>query len=267
MFRSAHHAHPVGSLLRFASSRCLPSYRAEGCTRLALGGPALLARSLAFPTRCAPEIDATTRAAACDPRQAGELECRTCCHTLRVGGPVTRPSSLRRRGWCAYALGTTTIRSACRWTRCCILSRRRSRIGASAGSQMGPVPTRPWLRRDKEADLVGEAEVVDLGSRALLPGRCVIYLIDTTEVPDFNTMYELYDPCTVMFFYRNKVRATEGLRGYRAAVVPSVRAWVGFRVHACWGRARAWRSGCGAGWFMRQLACRLAAHHDRLGHG
>ena len=33
---------------------------------------------------------------------------------------------------------------------------------------------------------------------------CVIYLIDTTEVPDFNTMYELYDPCTVMFFFRNK---------------------------------------------------------------
>jgi len=33
---------------------------------------------------------------------------------------------------------------------------------------------------------------------------CVIYLIDTSEVPDFNTMYELYDPCTVMFFYRNK---------------------------------------------------------------
>ncbi|CAO2188143.1 unnamed protein product [Urochloa humidicola] len=31
----------------------------------------------------------------------------------------------------------------------------------------------------------------------------VIYLIDITEVPDFNTMYELYDPSTVMFF-RNK---------------------------------------------------------------
>lgn len=25
------------------------------------------------------------------------------------------------------------------------------------------------------------------------------------QVPDFNTMYELYDPCTVMFFFRNKV--------------------------------------------------------------
>lgn len=26
--------------------------------------------------------------------------------------------------------------------------------------------------------------------------------VDTTEVPDFTTMYELYDPVTVMFFYR-----------------------------------------------------------------
>ena len=32
----------------------------------------------------------------------------------------------------------------------------------------------------------------------------VIYLVDITEVPDFNTMYELYDPCTVMNFFRNK---------------------------------------------------------------
>jgi len=32
----------------------------------------------------------------------------------------------------------------------------------------------------------------------------VIYLVDITEVPDFNTMYELYDAVTVMFFFRNK---------------------------------------------------------------
>lgn len=32
----------------------------------------------------------------------------------------------------------------------------------------------------------------------------VIYLVDNTAVPDFNTMYEIYDACTVMFFYRNK---------------------------------------------------------------
>ena len=39
----------------------------------------------------------------------------------------------------------------------------------------------------------------------LVKNYSVIYLVDTSEVPDFNTMYELYDPCTVMFFYRNKV--------------------------------------------------------------
>jgi len=32
----------------------------------------------------------------------------------------------------------------------------------------------------------------------------VIYIVDISKVPDFNTMYELYDPCTVMFFFRNK---------------------------------------------------------------
>lgn len=32
----------------------------------------------------------------------------------------------------------------------------------------------------------------------------VMYVVDITKVPDFNTMYELYDPMTLMFFYRNK---------------------------------------------------------------
>ena len=32
----------------------------------------------------------------------------------------------------------------------------------------------------------------------------IVYLVDIKEVSDFNTMYELYDPLTVMFFYRNK---------------------------------------------------------------
>jgi len=31
-----------------------------------------------------------------------------------------------------------------------------------------------------------------------------IYLVDITTVPDFNKMYELYDPCATMFFFRNK---------------------------------------------------------------
>ncbi|KAG0569833.1 hypothetical protein KC19_6G119000 [Ceratodon purpureus] len=32
----------------------------------------------------------------------------------------------------------------------------------------------------------------------------VIYLVDVKEVHEFNVMYELYDPCTIMFFFRNK---------------------------------------------------------------
>ncbi|KAL1971419.1 hypothetical protein VTN31DRAFT_2351 [Thermomyces dupontii] len=32
----------------------------------------------------------------------------------------------------------------------------------------------------------------------------VIYLCDIDEVPEFNAMYELYDPMTIMFFFRNK---------------------------------------------------------------
>jgi DIM1 family U5 snRNP protein len=32
----------------------------------------------------------------------------------------------------------------------------------------------------------------------------VIYLVDIDEVADFNTMYEIVDECTTMFFYRNK---------------------------------------------------------------
>ena len=32
----------------------------------------------------------------------------------------------------------------------------------------------------------------------------VIYVVDIDETPDFNVMYELYDPVTVMFFFRKK---------------------------------------------------------------
>ncbi len=31
-----------------------------------------------------------------------------------------------------------------------------------------------------------------------------VYAVDLARVPDFNVMYELYDPVAVMFFYRNR---------------------------------------------------------------
>ncbi|KAL4438480.1 hypothetical protein ABPG77_000128 [Micractinium sp. CCAP 211/92] len=42
------------------------------------------------------------------------------------------------------------------------------------------------------------------GTAERMKNFAVIYLVDISEVPDFNAMYELYDPCTVMFFFRNK---------------------------------------------------------------
>ena len=51
-----------------------------------------------------------------------------------------------------------------------------------------------------------------------MPGlHAVIYLVDISECPDFNTMYELYDPCTCMFFFRNKVRSYRSSSAARAA--------------------------------------------------
>ncbi|KAJ4368197.1 U4/U6-U5 snRNP complex subunit dib1 [Neocucurbitaria cava] len=38
----------------------------------------------------------------------------------------------------------------------------------------------------------------------LVQNFAVIYTVDNTAIKDFNAMYELYDPCTVMFFFRNK---------------------------------------------------------------
>ncbi|KAK4050147.1 U4/U6-U5 snRNP complex subunit dib1 [Microbotryomycetes sp. JL201] len=50
-----------------------------------------------------------------------------------------------------------------------------------------------------------------LGVSEKVKNFAVIYLpsappdtVDITKVPDFTRMYELYDPCTTMFFYRNK---------------------------------------------------------------
>jgi DIM1 family U5 snRNP protein len=42
------------------------------------------------------------------------------------------------------------------------------------------------------------------GISDIVKNFAVIYVVDITKVPDFNNMYELYDACTVMFFYRNK---------------------------------------------------------------
>lgn len=61
-----------------------------------------------------------------------------------------------------------------------------------------PTPVKLTLRRRPHAQILA-------GTAEKMKNFAVIYLVDISEVPDFNAMYELYDPCTVMFFFRNKV--------------------------------------------------------------
>mmetsp|Transcript_91153 Transcript_91153/g.231973 ORF Transcript_91153/g.231973 Transcript_91153/m.231973 type:complete len:143 (+) Transcript_91153:80-508(+) len=54
---------------------------------------------------------------------------------------------------------------------------------------------------DPECMLMDE---VLLEASIALEEACRISLVDIKEVPDFTQQYELYDPCTLMFFYRGR---------------------------------------------------------------
>mmetsp|Transcript_3731 Transcript_3731/g.5471 ORF Transcript_3731/g.5471 Transcript_3731/m.5471 type:complete len:143 (+) Transcript_3731:88-516(+) len=57
--------------------------------------------------------------------------------------------------------------------------------------------------RDNDSTCMVQDEIL-MAVAEKVKNFAVIYLVDLDQVPDFNTMYELYDPCTIMFFYRNK---------------------------------------------------------------
>lgn len=54
--------------------------------------------------------------------------------------------------------------------------------------------------RDHDPDCMRQDEVLYKIAEKV-KNFAVIYVCDIDRVPDFNTMYELYDPCTVMFFF------------------------------------------------------------------
>jgi len=57
--------------------------------------------------------------------------------------------------------------------------------------------------RDYDQDCMRQDEVLyKIADR--VKSFAVIYVCDLEEVPDFKQMYELYDPMTLMFFFRNK---------------------------------------------------------------
>ncbi|GAA5840867.1 hypothetical protein JCM9279_001246 [Rhodotorula babjevae] len=53
---------------------------------------------------------------------------------------------------------------------------------------------------DWDSDCMRHDETL-LRTAEKVKNMAVIYTVDITQVPDFNKMYELYDPCTTMFFY------------------------------------------------------------------
>lgn len=61
------------------------------------------------------------------------------------------------------------------------------------------------IRFGRDADAVCMVQDEVLASIAeKVKNFAVIYVVDMDAVPDFIGMYELYDACTTMFFYRNK---------------------------------------------------------------
>lgn len=38
----------------------------------------------------------------------------------------------------------------------------------------------------------------------IVKAKCDIFLVDISEVPEFTQQYELYDPCTLMFFFKGR---------------------------------------------------------------
>ena len=61
--------------------------------------------------------------------------------------------------------------------------------------------------RDWDPDCMKQDEVL-YRITEMVKNFAVIYVCDIDQVPDFNQMYELYDKCTVMFFFRNKHMST-----------------------------------------------------------
>ena len=57
--------------------------------------------------------------------------------------------------------------------------------------------------KDSDKDCMLQDEVL-ASITDVVKNFAVIYVVDISEVPDFNEMYELYDPLTTMFFFRNK---------------------------------------------------------------
>ena len=66
--------------------------------------------------------------------------------------------------------------------------------------------------RDWDPDCMRQDEILHTHADKV-KNFAVVYLCDIDEVLDLNKMYELYDPLTIMFFFRNKEFTPRGKVG------------------------------------------------------
>ncbi|RCV31641.1 hypothetical protein SETIT_6G194200v2 [Setaria italica] len=67
--------------------------------------------------------------------------------------------------------------------------------------------------RGGHGDCVRFDDALAAAAERVGPGVAAMYAVDIEEVRDFNAMYELTEPCTVMFFYGYRHVNVRGLRG------------------------------------------------------
>ena len=108
------------------------------------------------------------------------LSCLISSRTCPPDGMSMRPSNLRKIGLWSFALDTIGTRSAWRCTKHYMVSLRTCRTSLSSISLI----SRPFRTSIK---LVASSSM-----------KCWTWYTDIVAAK----MYELYDPCTVMFFYR-----------------------------------------------------------------
>ena len=111
------------------------------------------------------------------------------------------------RSWRRWRSASRTLPSSTWWT-----YQRYAHSTAAAHTRLlcciRSVSSCQTLSSGKQQEAAGWGVAAGAGARAhgadCVGAHSTATRLGALQVPDFNTMYELYDPCTTMFFFRNK---------------------------------------------------------------
>lgn len=123
--------------------------------------------------------------------------CLTCCLTWQTAGKSTRRSSTRRTRLIFVKFERIISHVQ--------IFMRSFRLSVCALGTIGTLLAWKWTKLSTlvKKNLFFKNHHLEIVAEKCRNFAC-FYLVDISQVPDFNKMYELYDPCTCMFFFRNK---------------------------------------------------------------